>query len=154
MNNNIYFSIKRPDVVHETIDGETVIVNLESGTYYSLRHSGVDIWDLIEGGITYNQAVEKLKNKFNGDDQLIKKEIKALMIMFQQEDLVKVSVEKPPFSASSTKVNTEISEKKEFLNPLFEKYTDMQQLLLLDPVHEVSDEGWPNESEEMLDGKE
>jgi hypothetical protein len=28
-----YFNIKRPDVVHETIDGETVIVNLENGVY-------------------------------------------------------------------------------------------------------------------------
>lgn len=24
------------------------------------------------------------------------------------------------------------------------KYTDMQELLLLDPVHEVDDEGWPS----------
>jgi hypothetical protein len=27
--------------------------------------------------------------------------------------------------------------------PALEKYTDMQDLLILDPVHEVAAEGWP-----------
>jgi len=48
-----YFSVKKPDVVHETIDGETVIVNLENGIYYSLRNSGVDMWNLLEAGLTW-----------------------------------------------------------------------------------------------------
>ena len=31
-----------------------------------------------------------------------------------------------------------------FQKPTFEKYTDMQQLLLLDPIHDVDDTGWPH----------
>lgn len=30
-----------------------------------------------------------------------------------------------------------------FEPPVLEKYTDMQDLLLLDPIHEVDDTGWP-----------
>jgi hypothetical protein len=26
---------------------------------------------------------------------------------------------------------------------LFEKYTDMESLLLADPIHEVDEQGWP-----------
>ena len=29
-------------------------------------------------------------------------------------------------------------------DPKLGKYTDMQELLLLDPVHEVDESGWPN----------
>ena len=28
--------------------------------------------------------------------------------------------------------------------PRLDKYTDMQELLLLDPIHEVDERGWPN----------
>jgi hypothetical protein len=31
-----------------------------------------------------------------------------------------------------------------FQPPLFEKFTDMEAMLLLDPVHDVDDEGWPH----------
>jgi hypothetical protein len=35
-----------------------------------------------------------------------------------------------------------------FEPPILERFDDMQELLLLDPVHEVSDEeGWPARSE-------
>jgi len=30
-----------------------------------------------------------------------------------------------------------------FSAPLLEKYSDMQELLLLDPIHEVGERGWP-----------
>jgi hypothetical protein len=30
-----------------------------------------------------------------------------------------------------------------FPEPLVEHFTDMQDLLLLDPIHDVSEEGWP-----------
>ena len=32
----------------------------------------------------------------------------------------------------------------EFSTPLVEKYTDMAELILLDPVHDVSALGWPS----------
>ena len=31
-----------------------------------------------------------------------------------------------------------------FVPPTLEKYTDMQDLVLLDPVHEVDERGWPH----------
>jgi hypothetical protein len=31
-----------------------------------------------------------------------------------------------------------------YLQPSFEKYSDMQEMLLLDPIHEVSEAGWPH----------
>ena len=31
-----------------------------------------------------------------------------------------------------------------FSPPVVEKYTDMQDLVLLDPVHEVDERGWPH----------
>ena len=35
-----------------------------------------------------------------------------------------------------------------FEAPRLEKYTDMQDLVLLDPVHEVDEQGWPQQRPE------
>ena len=147
MESAVIFNIKRPDVVHETIDGETVIVNLESGDYYSLRHTGVDVWNLIEAGASYEKISESLSSQYAADKEEINKAVRDLLIMFQQEGLVKTSSEKDTASAASPSNSSE-GTLAEFKAPLFEKYTDMQQLLLLDPVHEVTEEGWPHALEE------
>jgi len=31
-----------------------------------------------------------------------------------------------------------------FVKPILQKYTDMADLLLLDPIHEVGEQGWPH----------
>ena len=33
---------------------------------------------------------------------------------------------------------------KAFSLPLLQKYTDMEEMLLLDPIHEVDEHGWPS----------
>ena len=42
---------------------------------------------------------------------------------------------------SQVNINTS---QDDFTNPVLEKFTDMAELLLLDPIHEVDDSGWPN----------
>ena len=39
-------------------------------------------------------------------------------------------------------------EKTQFEFPIIEKFTDMQELLLLDPIHEVDEKGWPHQAAE------
>ncbi|HDY70854.1 MAG TPA: PqqD family protein, partial [Nitrospirae bacterium] len=43
------FRINKPHVINEIIDGEVVILNLDTGNYYSMDKAGADIWGLIEG---------------------------------------------------------------------------------------------------------
>ena len=38
-----------------------------------------------------------------------------------------------------------------FVAPQLHKYTDMQELLLLDPIHDVDQEGWPATTESNAD---
>ena len=41
---NTRVRVNGPDVMHETIDGEVIVINLTSGNYYSVRGVGADIW--------------------------------------------------------------------------------------------------------------
>jgi hypothetical protein len=46
------FRVSNPNVMSETIDGEVIIINLATGTYYSLKDVGAEIWSLVDGGAT------------------------------------------------------------------------------------------------------
>ncbi len=48
-----------------------------------------------------------------------------------------------PVISQGSQVNISTS-KDDFTNPVLEKFTDMADLLLLDPIHEVDESGWPN----------
>jgi hypothetical protein len=141
-----YFSINRPDVVHETIDGETVIVNLENGVYYSLRKSGVDVWNLIETGANLDELTSGLLERYEGSPELVRKSITELLVALQQEGLVQVSSTRR--TPGETPQALTGAGKSKFEQPLFEKYSDLQELLLLDPIHEVDEEGWPRKAGE------
>ena len=42
------YRINYPQVINETIDGEAIIINLVTGSYYSLDKTGAEVWELIE----------------------------------------------------------------------------------------------------------
>lgn len=141
-----YFNVKRPDVVHETIDGETVIVNLENGVYYSLRNSGVDVWNLIETGANLDEFTSMMVDRYDVSPDEIKEVIIELLVVLQKEGLVQVSSTKRTTKQDPQPVTK--AEKVKYLPPVLEKYSDLQDLLLLDPIHEADEEGWPHKAEE------
>jgi hypothetical protein len=145
-----YFHIKRPDVVHETIDGEAVVVNLENGVYYSLRNSAADVWNLIETGANLEEIVSALTQRYEGSLEEVKQTVGALLVALQQEGLVQVSSTKRPGSQVPAVVLA--GGKAKFEAPLLERYSDMQELLLLDPIHEVDEDGWPHKADESGQG--
>ncbi len=44
------FCINRPRVAHETIDGESVMIDFDTGNYHSLNPVGSAIRDLVDAG--------------------------------------------------------------------------------------------------------
>lgn len=69
--------IKRNQSVLSTnIDGEAVLMSVDSGSYFTLNPIGSAIWDLLETPITLAQLQEELLNKFEGNDQTILAESK------------------------------------------------------------------------------
>jgi hypothetical protein len=145
-----FFHVKKPDVVHETIDGETVIVNLESGVYYSLRDSGVDIWNMIEGGANADELLDMLLSRYDGPKNEMQKAVADLLVNLQEEGLVKASSKR--LSDGGQVPGPWSGEKRPFQSPRLDRYSDMQELLLLDPIHEVDEDGWPNKAEGDIQG--
>lgn len=61
------YRINTSKVIAETIDGEAVLVNFDTGDYFSLDGVGAEIWDLIGSRATVEETVEALSARYDAD---------------------------------------------------------------------------------------
>ena len=146
---NQRFRVNTPTVTHETIDGEAVIINLDSGNYYSLVDVGSFIWGHIETGASAGELQNLVLQSYQGSSSDVDRGVQELLVQLQQENLI-VPVDG---AEAQTQLNQEPHsnnnhQKPSFNPPLLNKYSDMQELLLLDPIHDVDDAGWPKPNPE------
>jgi hypothetical protein len=147
MTSSVCFRVNSPNVLQETIDGEVVIVNLDNGNYYSLSNVGAEIWGLIESGAAVAEVVDSTMRRYDGDHIDVEDAVNQLVDQLQQEALIVPDGAKEPegIKGLDRQVETGADTKKlRFEVPTLHTYTDMQDLLLLDPIHEVDEMGWPN----------
>jgi hypothetical protein len=127
-------------VIDETIDGETIIINLASGNYYSLNASGAVAWDALRRPSTADELAAYLTTRFDGSDDDIRSGANDIIASLRDEQLITVSTRH--VDADLPAAN---GDRAPWSRPVLGKYTDMQDLILLDPVHEVQpDRGWPH----------
>ena len=56
MLSEVSYRVNSPQVILETFADEVVIVNLESGSYYSIDKVGAEIWALLAEGPAYRRS--------------------------------------------------------------------------------------------------
>lgn len=140
------FRINSSKVINQTIDGEVIIVNLDSGSYYSLDKVGADIWELIESGATPGDVIETVTRRYDGGRADIEGAVNQLLADLHQEGLLLPEQGQHTEHAARHDPRFEPgveTERLPFEVPILHKYTDMQDLLLLDPIHDVDETGWP-----------
>jgi hypothetical protein len=139
------FQINEPSIVSETIDGEVVIINLDQGSYYSLRGSAAEIWARLQEGQGAGALRQYLGQLYDGDAAEMDVALSGFLDQLQAEEILRSVSEGTQASAvTAAAAAVPPDGKAPFVAPLLEKFTDMEHLLLLDPIHEVDDAGWPN----------
>jgi hypothetical protein len=134
------FRVNSPNVIHETIEGEVILIDLKTGTYYSLRDSGTAVWRAIEQGAGEDGIAAELRSRYDASEEQIREAVRHLLAELEREGLIRVDEgEAAPAAPASGGAG-----RLPFTAPVLEKHTDMQDLILLDPVHEVGAEGWPH----------
>ena len=121
--------------VHELIDGEVILIQFDRGYYFSLRGSGAAIWELIVAGASVKQIGAALEDAGAGDAAA--GELGALIDQLLENDLIEAADSEPP---SNPPV---LPDGFSYQRPTLERYDDMKDFLMLDPIHEVAEAGWP-----------
>lgn len=135
---SIRYKINAPSVVSEVIDGEAVIVNMDNGNYYSVDDSGAFIWDLLCQGANSNDLIGLVEKSYASSEVDVAAIISEIIAEFLKEELLVKAEAGEGETAHEFKAG---SFEHSFSVPLLKKYTDMEELLLLDPIHEEDSSG-------------
>jgi hypothetical protein len=126
--------VNAPLVVAELFDTEVVVIHLERGTYYSLTGAACRVWPLLGTGLDRDGIVQRL-GALGPDWAAAAPELRDFLETLLVEELVREGEETRPAPPLVPEAYQPAG---------FEKFTDMEELIALDPVHDVSAaEGWP-----------
>jgi Coenzyme PQQ synthesis protein D (PqqD) len=136
-----FLGANRTRVVYETIDGETILIHLGTGTYYSLDGSGSEVWEMLAPGSTREALLEAGRERYEGDPLAVDMGLSGLIDELLREELL-VEYDAPRGPIASRQLP---SGQAPFSVPVLQAYTDMQEFMLVDPIHDVDGvAGWPH----------
>ena len=128
-----------PGVVHETIDGEVIVIDLATGTYFSLQGGAAAVWALVVAGQRSLDMVPRLADAYSEDADSIRSVLDTFLAQLTSESLLTIATHDVVHSNGVPHLTATGP-----FSPRLEKYTDMTELILLDPVHDVDSIGWPH----------
>jgi hypothetical protein len=127
--------IARPDCAAEVLQDEVVVLNVETGMYFSMRGLAVALWHDLAAGY----SVEELARHANGHGDGAER-VTEFAEQIIRHGLMRPSPPRPVAGEmASTGLLADGAPKI-----VFEVYDDMQDLILSDPIHDVDETtGWP-----------
>ena len=84
--------IASKDQVWRELDGEAIVLNLETGVYYGLDPVGARIWSLLQEPIRVEQICQKLLDEYDVDRTACHEDLLALLEGMADSGLIQVTV--------------------------------------------------------------
>lgn len=132
------YSCRDLDVVWENQDGETLLIDLRRGVYYSFLDGTALLLTLLLSGYTAQAACEFIHKEYKSFDlTLLKKQTKDLIKFLLADELV---IEAPERKQETVA----LQDKRIDGFPEVERYDDMTEIFEMDPIHDGDlERGWP-----------
>ena len=130
------YRVNTPAVASKIIDGEAVLIHFTSGHYYSTDQTGAAIVELLDGR-TVSDVADAIRSAYTGDADAISQAVSAFVDQLVAEGLVVVA------DAPSASPMPPLEGSGAFVTPELNRYADLQDLLVLDPIHDTDEAGWP-----------
>jgi hypothetical protein len=118
---------------------EVIAANFVRGVYYSLLGPAAQIWEGLVAGVPLDRVVAEVSALSDAEPGVFAAAANSLVEALLAEGLL---VEGPPDEEKAWQVIP--GSDGRYSLPALERFTDMEDLLLLDPVHDVEEMGWPH----------
>jgi hypothetical protein len=79
------------EVLWRVLDGEAVLLDLASGTYFGLNVVGSRVWELLSAGKSLGEVRAALLDEFEVDAGVLEQDLRELLEMLQSRGLVKTA---------------------------------------------------------------
>jgi len=118
-------------VAAKVIDGEAILINLDTGAYYSMEGVGGAIWHLVENQLTVSDMVETITTAYKAPAEKVEPDVHRTLEELLKEDLVVAADEATVRQGEEP--NADLANGQAYEAPVLNAYHDMSALLALDP---------------------
>jgi hypothetical protein len=139
-----------PWVNHDRLDDEVMVINLESGAYFAFDGAAADAWTLLAAGHAAGSVGEQLTGRYEVDIATVTGDVERFAAELERDGLLVADPTPTPTPAAAVTNGHQsgpaldaLPVRLPYVTPTIDKYDDLQDLLLLDPIHEVDEGGWP-----------
>lgn len=130
------------NVIFERFGDEVVAIHLGTGCYYSLPGVAGDAFLLLPGTSTVSELAEALSSKYEAPAHLIADDLPRFVQQLRDEALI---VEVKHANGGGVDVSGMFSDPRlPYTAPAVYSHRDLENLFLVDPVHDAGEEGWPH----------
>ena len=135
------WTIESSRLISEMIDGETIVIDTISGAYFSLDLIASHVWAVLEKGVIAPDAIVACITTIWPDDPVtVRSDVLGLLATLAANMLIVAM----PDPVEELTLKPLIDDPAPYATPTVAKYTDMEELLLIDPIHDVDPaSGWP-----------
>jgi hypothetical protein len=78
----------RDDVRLATLEGESVLLNLENGVYYSLNRIGTVVWELLKKDQSLEAVLTAVCDRYDVPEEVARADVAELVTHLRDEKLV------------------------------------------------------------------
>lgn len=126
------FAIRSTQITHQNIDGEVIAIHFDTGIYYSMTGAAAHVWARLVEGASADVLLASFTNRPADAGAALDDFLEQLV----REGLVEKGDGSPSGDAAAEPIPWDV--------PRFDKFTDISDLIMADPIHDVDEMGWPN----------
>ena len=135
------YAVNERHVAHQLVAGEVIAINFVDGAYFSMRATAGEIWQMLSSGVPLVTVVTHYCDQSGGPADTMEGEIRAFASELVTAGLLLPVDER---AAAEPGARVDVGALARYESPQLEKFEDMADLIMLDPVHDVSGAGWPH----------
>jgi hypothetical protein len=125
-------------------DGIAIVINAQTGVYYGMNGLGTAVFENIIAGSNIEEILSALK-AIDGASDEVEANLNAFIAELVEKEILLAGEE----SSKEVEISADVAKADEFAITV-DEYSDAQELLLADPIHEVKeDSGWTPEKDSI-----
>lgn len=78
-------------VMYAELDGEAVLLNIETGVYFGLDPLGTQIWQSLAEGVDPDEIIERLLDEYEVERSRVQADVRAFLENLQRNGLIVVA---------------------------------------------------------------
>jgi hypothetical protein len=81
---------RSPEASHQMVGEEAILINLTTGSYYSLNDTGAIFWELLDGQRTIADCARQIAQEYDVEVEMVEEDLLELATEFNEEGLIVV----------------------------------------------------------------